>query len=923
MIHLQLAQDPKLTLVVSMYKVEEYLGEFLSSLSVQKFNQPEVEIIFVNDGSPDNSSAIVADWLNSSHFQGRVLNKENGGLSSARNLGIDEARGEWITFPDPDDILSNNYLEVLLQRIAESDARSSLITTNIQFYDDKNNEVNDTHPLRSKFDKKFRIVNLERHPNYIHLSAATGIYRVAKIRNLKLRFEEEVKPNFEDGVFTAKYLLNFKNPTISLLGNAIYYYRRREDGSSMVQTAWSKKDKYTTLPKYGYLNLLKFAKKNKGYIPEWMQNTILYDIFWFLREDDRIHSGCSNVPAEWAREFHRLISKALNYIDASTIEDFNVTKTHWHHRQMLLFGYKKLARTHTETSVNSLETETGLVRLRYCYGSTQPSEEFRARGRKIMPTHATRRAYTLLGKTLLTERIVWLPAAGTLSLRLDEEKVPLRLGGYEDKPYDATPARMWKELARQELPEIYGKGINHAQALVDSRTKTSPDSVRYQRPKKSIRPHELLLTLQKEFAQSMLHRLNDLFNFPERINDYSAEEVALATGLARKKETKFMLRNAWILVDRDIQANDNAEHLYRYIYNNRPDINAWFAIRKDSKDWERLAKEGFKLVDFGSLEYFLLLRNSINLISSQVDHYIVNPFERGARGGYPWKFTFLQHGITQNNVSRWLNGKPIELFVTASKHEFTDLTMENSEYRFTSKEVQLTGFPRFDRLYNLSSQRPKQDLLLLMPTWRRSLLGDQINDGNLRSKIDAFSNSKYAKAYEQLLGSSELRDYAQKNGLKIGFMPHPNMSPYLKDFTVPNYVEIYSYETSNVQDLILRSKVCITDYSSVAFDAAYAGTPVVYYQFDQQEFYDGTHVFRKGNWDYSKNGLGPVCLSLQEIMQSLNQISNNGFNFSSLYSERLQYTFGTRHGESCRNVVQAVEDLRSPVKYKNSYKLIQ
>lgn len=922
MIHLQLVQDPKLTLVVSMYKVEEYLGEFLSSLSAQKFNQSEVEIIFVNDGSPDNSSAIVSSWLKSSHFQGRVLNKENGGLSSARNLGIDEARGEWISFPDPDDILSNNYLEVLLQRIAESDARASLITTNIQFYDDKKNEVIDTHPLRSKFDKKFRIVNLDRHPNYIHLSAATGIYRVAKIRNVKLRFEKEVKPNFEDGVFTAKYLLNFKNPTIALLGNAIYYYRRREDGSSMVQTAWSKKEKYTTLPKYGYLNLLKFAKKNNGFIPEWMQNTILYDIFWFLREDDRIHSGCSNVPSEWAREFHKLIAKVLKYIDSSTIEDFNVTKTHWHHRQMLLFGYKKSTRTHTETSVNSLETETGLVRLRYCYGNTQPSEEFRSRGRKIMPAHATRRAYTLLGKTLLTERIVWLPATGTLSLRLDNEKVPLRLEGYEDKPYDATPARMWKELARQELPEIYGKGINHAQALVDSRTQTSPDSVRYQRPRKTTRPHELLSTLQKEYTQNMLYGLNDLFNFPERINDYSAEEVAIATALARKKETKSMFRNAWILVDRDTQANDNAEHLYRYIYNSRPDINAWFAIRKDSKDWARLSNEGFKLVDFGSLEYFLLLRNSINLISSQVDHYIVNPFERGSRGGYPWKFTFLQHGITQNNVSRWLNGKPIELFVTASQHEFTDLTMENSEYRFTSKEVQLTGFPRFDRLYNLSSQRPKQDLLLLMPTWRRSLLGDQINDGNLRSKIDAFSNSKYAQAYEQLLGSSELRDYAQEHGLKIGFMPHPNMSPYLKDFTVPNYVEVYSYEASNVQDLILRSKVCITDYSSVAFDAAYAGTPIVYYQFDQEDFYDGTHVFRKGNWDYSKNGLGPVCLSFQEIMQSLKQISDNGFNFASLYSERLQFTFGTRHGESCKNVVQAVEDLRSPVKYKNSYKMI-
>lgn len=913
MIELQLPQEPKLTLVVSMYKVEKYLPEFLKSLSTQSFEQSQVEFIFVNDGSPDNSPALVSNWLNSNNVRGRLLNKINGGLSSARNLGLAEARGEWITFPDPDDMLSKNYLQVLLQRIANSDEQTSFISTNIQFYDDAKNEVIDTHPLRSKFDKKFRLVNMNRHPNYIHLSAATGIYRAQIIRSARLVFEKKVKPNFEDAVFTAKYLLNFPEPTVALLGNAVYYYRRREDGSSLVQTAWSKKEKYTTLPQHGYLNLLKFSRKNHGVVPEWLQNTVLYDIFWFLREDDRIHSGCSNIPSQWSNQFHKLIFKTLKYIDSSIIEDFSVTKTHWHHRQMLIFGYKKTASLHTETSVNSLETQTGLVRVRYCYGSDAPAEEFRTRGRKVIPAHATRRAYTLLGRTLLTERIAWLPATGTLSLRLENNKVPLRLGGYNDIPFSATPARMWNQLARQDLPEIYGKGINHAQTLDNPREtehKTKPNS---QKPKHPDQLPALLATLEIEYAQRGLTGLNKKYDFPESINDYSARQISLAVSLARNKNTKKMLQNAWILVDRDIQANDNAEHLYRYIHNNRADINAWFAIRKESKDWQRLSDEGFRLVDFGSLEYFLLLRNSINLISSQIDYYIVNPFERGTRGGYPWKFTFLQHGITQNNVSRWLNGKPIELLVTASKHEITDLTMENSEYRFTSKEVRLTGFPRFDRLNSLSSKEIERNLLLVMPTWRRSLLGEQVNDGNLRSKIDSFSTSKYAHAYAQLLSSSALKDYARKNNLKIGFMPHPNMSPYLKDFDVPEFVEIYSYEANNVQDLLLRSKVCLTDYSSIAFDAAYAGTPILYYQFDQQDFYDGTHVFRKGNWSYSENGLGPVCLSFTEVMNELEIISEAGFAFSPPFVERLEYTFGVRHSNACRNVVRAIEDLRMPV----------
>ncbi|MCR8687320.1 hypothetical protein, partial [Campylobacter sp. 1569] len=61
--------------------------------------------------------------------------------------------------------------------------------------------------------------------------------------------------------------------------------------------------------------------------------------------------------------------------------------------------------------------------------------------------------------------------------------------------------------------------------------------------------------------------------------------------------------NIWLFADRDIEADDNAEHLYRYVMQNHPEQEIVFALRKESPDWDRLEKEGFNLIEFGSFEF--------------------------------------------------------------------------------------------------------------------------------------------------------------------------------------------------------------------------------------------------------------------------------------------------------------------------------
>ena len=106
-----------LTLVVPIYNKELYLPRCLDALLVQTC--PDFEILLIDDGSTDGSGAICDRYAVAHPDMIRVIHKLNGGLSDARNTGIEAARGEWITFPDPDDWVEPHYVQTFLELLAE------------------------------------------------------------------------------------------------------------------------------------------------------------------------------------------------------------------------------------------------------------------------------------------------------------------------------------------------------------------------------------------------------------------------------------------------------------------------------------------------------------------------------------------------------------------------------------------------------------------------------------------------------------------------------------------------------------------------------------------------------------------------------------------------------------------------------------
>ena len=171
-----------ITVAVSIYKVEKYLNKCIESLLSQTYK--DFEIILVDDGSPDKCPEMCDAW-EKKDSRIRVFHKENGGLSSARNFGIEHAKGEFIIFPDPDDWVEPDYLEKLLALREKYNADLSICG----HYNGKN--IQNKKAFLSVLTTEEALEQLMM-PRLFCGYAWNKLYSMEIIRNNDLRFDTEL-----------------------------------------------------------------------------------------------------------------------------------------------------------------------------------------------------------------------------------------------------------------------------------------------------------------------------------------------------------------------------------------------------------------------------------------------------------------------------------------------------------------------------------------------------------------------------------------------------------------------------------------------------------------------------------------------------------------------------------------------------------
>ena len=231
----------------------------------------------------------------------------------------------------------------------------------------------------------------------------------------------------------------------------------------------------------------------------------------------------------------------------------------------------------------------------------------------------------------------------------------------------------------------------------------------------------------------------------------------------------------------------------------------------------------------------------------------------------------------------------IDMMVCSIQREF-DALSENAGY--DKGVMQNMGTPRFDNLYKAIGRETKNQLLF-MPTWR-------VKYTNATEK--EFIDDEYFRACKELLESSELSAFLDKNDLNFVFYPHIEMQKYIHLFKPQNRrILIREAGSAVVEDLLLDSQVLITDYSSVFFDFAYMQKPVIYFHFDNDENEKAKSI----RWfDFERDGLGPVCYSSKEVVDLLSKI--NLVKIEGEYLQRANDLFGIKDNRNCERVYEAI-----------------
>ncbi|MDQ7994043.1 MAG: CDP-glycerol glycerophosphotransferase family protein [Propionicimonas sp.] len=370
---------------------------------------------------------------------------------------------------------------------------------------------------------------------------------------------------------------------------------------------------------------------------------------------------------------------------------------------------------------------------------------------------------------------------------------------------------------------------------------------------------------------------------------------------------------AWLVMDRDTEAHDNAEHLYRHLCARHRELNAWFVLDRAAPDWARLEREGFRLLAHGSRAHTIALLNCRHLVSSQVSGFITSPPNWPGIAGEPgWQFHFLQHGVAHDDLSRWFNSRPLDTLVCTTPQEYASFTEDGGNYVFTDREVLLSGLPRHDELLRKArSVAPdERRLIVFLPTWRRGL-AVRSGSSNRLALRPGFWESRYASEWFGLVNSPTLAELASARGLERVVVPHPNLGPALAEPGRAPGVRVAGYHEIDIQDILARAAVVVTDYSSVAFDAALIDRPVLYFQFDRDTFFTGGSGRRPGYFETGRDGFGPVCVDRQDAERELALLLEAGPSLEP-YAGRRAATFTLRDEDACERVVQAILERSGP-----------
>ncbi len=894
------------SIIMAIYNTGHYLNQTIDSVINQSLSfEDHVQLILVNDGSQDNSLEICKEYQQLYPNNILVIDQENGGQSSARNHGLEYAKGEYVNFLDSDDYLSENALEEVLSFIEKYGNKTDIVALPIIPF----GRYSHNHKLHYKFEKT-RLIDLNKEPNNPHLHVSSSFIKRETLGDI--RFDTRLISS-EDAHLVNLVLLYKK--TLGVISTASYFYRKRFDESSTIDTMSFKKEYYTDRLKYHFVELINHCKQTEGHVPKFIQYVLAYDLQWLVKETDNLDMFDNDSERN---EFLYYIKEIVNSFDDEVI---------WNNR-----------------NIDDYSLKTFLYYLKKQdehYEITNNNVLLKVDNRKIDDL-----ACHLLWIDLVKIQNGFLYISGFFNSLINYNRTSIVASKEnEDESVEYYPAKQVNYTSRKDLKFLdktwqYKKNfdikipldnaINSKINLIANfhkngdNTDFRKDNLKAINLKISFNKHSkfsatagflvkepYIITFENktftilEYSYKKLSKLDEEFrNKLEKEKPYGYEEAIKVRKLytrlypivSRIKRNK----EIYLFIDRKEIADDNSMHLFKYANTVKDNVKKYLVVSNKSRNYKALSKIG-NVVNYDSLKHKLVYLFADKIISTHPYESELNPFfeygddRRELFNGLNVANTyFLQHGVTLGNISDWMSksDKDLSLIVTVSDMERESFFVDG--YNFDKNIIETLGFPRYD---NLKKDDTKKQILII-PTWRKFLSGQK----------ELFLHSEYYKKINSLINNEELLKYAKENDYKIVFKGHPELEKPFNDegekfidfINIPEQITLSTQDS--YQQLFNNSSVLITDYSSVFFDFAYLKKPVIYYQPDEDYHYDESY------FDFETMGFGDVIKDENILISKIKEFMENGSKMDSKYQERVDNFFKYTDQNNCQRVYNWIKE---------------
>ena len=349
-------------------------------------------------------------------------------------------------------------------------------------------------------------------------------------------------------------------------------------------------------------------------------------------------------------------------------------------------------------------------------------------------------------------------------------------------------------------------------------------------------------------------------------------------------------------------AQDNGYYFFKHCMDENEEAylgkQIYYIIDKNSPDRSKLEQYQDHLLDFMSIRHMCYLLAADLIVSSdsryhtyamQSRHSIFNRYIKKI------PFVFLQHGVIALKQVDFFYGKGkrggCDLFVVSTEAE-KKIIVDN--FGYLPEEVINTGLPRWDVLHDKSQGKRE---ILIMPTWRNWL--DSVPD-------EDFEQSDYFRNYMELLNSRRFMYILEKYDLQVNFYLHAKFQEYADTFrTKGSRIHLISFGEVAVNEMLMRCRMLITDYSSVCWDVLYQDKPILFYQFDLDKYEEAQGSYL----DMRTELFGDRAETCEELLDMLEEQVKNDFRMKPEYEKmRKTYFKSTDHTHS-RQICECIKNL--------------